>query len=141
MITIEERRRVARVLRSYTAEDFAFNDPPCELACSLGIGCIGMDTCHGSDETPECTARSFARLADLIEPDTTSNTTKHTAYTTKCDRRALLALASDVDYSAEFACSSKPLSDMLHDIAHENRKACGESRAPTSSAGPTGCTA
>ena len=67
-VTNDARRRIARVLRSYKAEDFAFNDPPCELAISLGIGCIGMDTCHGSDETPECVVRSFTRLADLIDP-------------------------------------------------------------------------
>ena len=67
-VTNDARRRIARVLRSYKAEDFAFNDPPCELAISLGIGCIGMDACHGSDETPECVVRSFTRLADLIDP-------------------------------------------------------------------------
>ena len=40
---------------------------------------------------------SVQRLADLIEPDTTTDTTKSPELTTKCDRGALLALADEME--------------------------------------------
>lgn len=46
----------------------------------------------------------FSRLADLIEPDTTTDTTKYAQDTTKCDRDALLALA-DESRRAERTCN------------------------------------
>lgn len=39
----------------------------------------------------------FDLLADLIWPDTTADTTKTPADTTKCDRDALLALADEME--------------------------------------------
>ena len=41
------------------------------------------------------------RLADLIYPDTTTDTTKTPGVTTKCDRDALLALAREMKFKAE----------------------------------------
>ena len=39
-------------------------------------------------------------LADLIDPDTTTDTTKSPELTTKCDRDALLALADEYEANA-----------------------------------------
>lgn len=39
----------------------------------------------------------FDRLADLLEPDMTTDTTKNAQDTTKCDREALLALADEIE--------------------------------------------
>lgn len=93
------------------------------------------------------------RLADLIDPDTTSVRTKSDPDTTKvpksseatpnshqscgteealtsrvpqCDRDALLALADDVDGAADDSGGFEPLAGMLRDIARCIREACGE---------------
>ena len=68
MTTDKERKMIALMLRSYSADDLKYSDPICELVSSIGIDCIGFETCHGSNETPECVERVFKRLADLIEP-------------------------------------------------------------------------
>ena len=72
------------------------------------------------------------RLADLIYPDTTTDTTKTPGVTTKCDRDALLALAEDVTEAAAMATavdaskSAEMLAELLLDIARRIREACGE---------------
>ena len=71
-VTSDERRRVAERLRRLNAPSLI------ALMSILGVG--GRDMC--------------ARLADLIEPDAASDTTK-------CDREALLALAAGLEADAD----------------------------------------
>ena len=72
--TDDERRRVAERLRAESGPSLIV------LMSVLGVG--GKDV--------------FPRLADLIDPDTTTDTTKSPDVTTKCDREALLALAEEM---------------------------------------------
>ena len=68
MATDDERREVARRLRSVGLDDIRYSDAICEVMMCAGLTCVGDEDCHGSDERPECVVRVFARLADLIEP-------------------------------------------------------------------------
>lgn len=43
------------------------------------------------------------RLADLMEPDTTTDTTKSAQYTTKCDLGALLDVARELERQEDMA--------------------------------------
>lgn len=90
MATDDERREVAKRLRRLNAPSLI------ALMSILGVG--GRDMC--------------ARLADLIEPDTASDTTK-------CDREALLALADEMDE----LCG--PWHDCGEHYARRIREACG----------------
>lgn len=69
MATDDERREVARRLRSVGLDDIRYSDAICEVMMCTGLTCVGDEDCHGSDERPECVVRVFARLADLIEPE------------------------------------------------------------------------
>ena len=75
----------------------------------------------------------FDRLADLIEPDTTTDTTKAPDLTTKCDRDALLALADEIEgpECVMRCCNGAYAGIMFVAINHERiarsiREACGE---------------
>ena len=70
------------------------------------------------------------RLADLIYPDTTTDTTKTPGVTTKCDRDALLALAREMKFKAE---ESKAYFAGIYpgevvEYADRIREACGVER-------------
>lgn len=79
MPTDEERREVARRLRSVRLDDIQYSDAICEVMMCTGLACIGDEDCHGSDERPECVVRVFARLADLIEPSCDRDTPQKVA--------------------------------------------------------------
>lgn len=61
------------------------------------------------------------RLAELIEPDTTTDTTKSPELTTKCDRDALLALADELEEETGSVCGV-----CMGKTARRIRKALGE---------------
>ena len=116
MATDDERRRVAEALRGM--HDY-------ETAIPIVRTCLGLR--RGEIMDPEVRRRMSDRIADLIDPDTTSDTTKTAEDTTKtaedttkapnsrpncgtrkasasqvpkCDREALLALARWLDARA-----------------------------------------
>ena len=83
MPTDTERREVARRLRGLDYSDLQES-----LICAYldALGIKGYEDWVGIAH----------RLADLIDPDTTTDTTKTPTDTTKCDRDALLALADEM---------------------------------------------
>ena len=105
----DERREVARRLRSVGLDDIRYSDAICEVMMCAGLTCVGDEDCHGSDERPECVVRVFARLADLIEPS--------------CDREALLALADRMETMA--GMGALLTADGLEMAAVSIRKALG----------------
>ena len=107
MATDDERRRVAERLREANGPSLMV------LMDVLGVG----------------GAHLFARLADLIDPDTTTDTTKSPDVTTKCDREALLALAGEMQGYADGAASADGYpyvnAGELWSYADRIREACG----------------
>ena len=78
MVADDERRRVARKLREYASWD---GGEDCPVDCAdWGERVLNLLGC--GDMEGEC----YAALADLIDPDTTTDTTKTPPDTTKCDR-------------------------------------------------------
>ena len=107
MATDDERRRVAAELRGM--HDYETPTPIIRTCLGLRPGML-MDN--------ETRRRMSDRLADLIYPDTTTNTTKSPDITTKCDREALLELADDLEtYSLTISGIA---------VADRIREACGE---------------
>ena len=91
MATDDERRRVARKLREYASWD---GEEDCFVDCAdWGERVLNLLYRDGEDRTE---GEYYARLADLIDPDTTTDTTNPGADTTKCDREALLAMADEM---------------------------------------------
>ena len=122
MINDTERREVARRLREladYCDENemsLSDDDWPGILSDYIWPEDVGY---HIYDD--DC-----RRLADLIDPDTTTDTTKTPGATTKCDREALLALADRLD-GAEGVLGRCPIMPrQLSIIASRIREACGE---------------
>lgn len=68
----------------------------------------------------------LGRLADLIDPDTTTDTTKSPDVTTKCDRDALLALADEMQGELDGCESSHEIAGNLQYWVDHIREACGE---------------
>lgn len=100
MPTDDERREVARRLRG-DLEDARSNGYYCsdsetvKYICDiLGLRCSRCPHPWAGLEV----------LADLIEPDTTTDTTKAAPDTTKCDRDALLALADELEQETGSVC-------------------------------------
>lgn len=96
MPTDDERRRVARNIR----DNFICGGLGYKIASAYNIAmAIGM--------VPEVLVGDIAlwnRLADLIDPDTTSDRTKEqesSPSASPCDREALLALAGKIDHYAD----------------------------------------
>lgn len=87
MPTDKERREVARRLR-----ELDYSDLQESLICAYldALGIKGYEDWIGIAH----------RLADLIDPDTTTDTTKSPELATKCDRDALLALADVMERKA-----------------------------------------
>ena len=105
MATDDERREVAERMR-ISAERYDF--------CAHNIALdMGIDADY-DDVYDESHRQAWLSLADLIDPDTTTDTTKSPDVTTKCDREALLALADECD------------SVHMHKVARRIREACGE---------------
>ena len=106
-VTDDERREVARKLRSVGLDGIRYSDAICEVMACAGLTCVGGEDCHGSDEHPECVVRVFDRLADLIEPSIPADPgeaglacvdafiREHTEK--PVDRDALLALADEIE--------------------------------------------
>ena len=107
--TDDERREVARRLREL---DYAGLQESLICAYLDALGIEGYEDWVGIAH----------RLADLIDPDTTTDTTKTPTDTTSCDRDALLALADavhgmGVDCDAKenyaFGCTLKAIADRI----------------------------
>ena len=99
-VTDDERRRVAAALRAESGPSLT------KLMWLLGVGGEHL----------------FSRLADFIDPDATSDTTKREPDTTKCDREALLALADGLCDGYPYGLSHGG----LEQLARRIREACGE---------------
>lgn len=82
MPTDTERRDVAHMLRELRYDNIDEIFPRIGLSWKDGW----LDFCR--------------RIADYVEPDTTTDTTKSPEVTTKCDRDALLALADRMETMA-----------------------------------------
>lgn len=110
----DERREVARRLR-----ELDYSDLRESLICAYldALGIEGYADWVGIAH----------HLADLIDPDTTTDTTKSPELTTKCDRDALLALADEMEIDGAGALDDgdwcKPL---LVEYARRIREALGE---------------
>ena len=151
MPTDDERREVARRLRSVGLDDIRYSDAICEVMMCTDLTCIGDEDCHGSDERPECVVRVFARLADLIEPSCDRDTPQKVAeemfgkmrHSTKeeadaygamlksksveihpVDSDALLALADDLDRMGDGSMYDPCISDE-YGIARRIREILG----------------
>ena len=84
---------------------------------------FGMDISARSEERIR---DGMHRLVNFIDPDTTSDTTKSAEDTTKCDREALLEVATELE-SAGFGCDVAAVrAGWLIDNAGRIREACGE---------------
>ena len=80
MVSDDERREVARMLRSFVTDDSVYADvDACHVLHSIGLYYKDIDRIYFS-------GFDVARLADLIEPS--------------CDRDALLALADELEEDA-----------------------------------------
>lgn len=108
MVTDDERRRVAAALRAESGPSLT------KLMWLLGVG----------------GERLFSRLADHIDPDTTSDTTKRDPDTTKCDSEALLALTGELTES--YVASGADGDELVMSrgavalVVRRIREACGE---------------
>lgn len=97
MPTDDERREVARRLRDiekHAIPDARISDSPMTVEFIAAAVFYDLPYVRGL----------FSRLADLIEPDTTTDTTKSPELTTKCDRDALLAVADEL---SEVRCDKR----------------------------------
>lgn len=112
MVTNDERRRVAERLRELASDAEEVSD--FDLAKTLDLGAVSR---YGYDP------RDVERLADLIDPDTTTDTTKSPELTAKCDRVALMALADECDEMMSDGYSIGP--HEVYRIARRIREACG----------------
>ena len=114
MIADSERREVAARLRgcAFTIDNSIL---PVTLEAKLSDIVCG----HGSADADEL----LYALADLIEQDTTTDTTKSPADTTKCDRDALIELADEIDGNDVTYCISTQY--VLDSYARRIREALG----------------
>lgn len=120
MPTDTERREVAHNIR----ENYVRGGLGYKVASAYNIAmAIGMNpgVLVGDIEL-------WNRLADLIEPDTTTDTTKSPEFTTKCDRDALLALAEVLSTpELETDCGTCPLRKWCEEARDSgNRVTCFE---------------
>ena len=106
MIRDEERREVARRLRSFVTDASVYADvDACRVLHSIGLFYKDIDRIYFS-------GFDVARLADLIEPS--------------CDRDALLALADEIVAIAGTYPKKGSTSPLLIRFARRIREACGE---------------
>ena len=131
--TDDERRRVAAELREYASFDCEDEgEEECLVDCAdWGERVLNLLGC--GDTEGEC----YAALADLIDPDTTTDTTKTPELTTKCDREALLdmedemfesatglALISELEEDADLKDLQTTMAKALFGYARRIREAC-----------------
>lgn len=120
-VTDDERRRVAERLRDKKAE--------CEERGYPWM-CDDLVLALGYDHDYEAGDEIFDRLADLIEPDTTTDTTNSPDLTTKCDRDALLALADEMGHPIKQSVWNQTAGvrrgHIMAEYARRIREACGE---------------
>ena len=119
-ISDTERRDVARRLRELRS---GWSSGECYYTIIHALGL--PDTSREDGGTA-----LYVRIADLIDPDTTTDTTKSSDVTTKCDRDALLALADemmDVSIGISSADGIRPLGAayIVQGYARKIREACG----------------
>jgi len=110
MVTEAERRDVAHMLRELRYDNIDEIFPRIGLTWKDGW----LDFCR--------------RIADYVEPDTTTDTTKSPEVTTKCDRDALLALADELEEDACWEVQSPGVDNrawMLKDVCDRIREALG----------------
>ena len=123
MATDDERRDVARRLRELEQGVIGALIPTGELA---------EDVLRAIDYGRSGAMTPYGCLADLIEPDTTTDTTKNAQDTTKCDRDALLSLADEMEYDADVENAAKydpmlgSIARMQVKYANRIREALGE---------------
>lgn len=126
-VTDGERMRVASEIRHIDAVrlDWTYGDDDVCRTLMLGYIAEAIGLHYAPYEFTSVEIRD--RLADLIEPDTTADTT-----TPKCDRAALLALADELEGGFLLFGSTKSarqvfdfLSDKLGEYARRIREACG----------------
>ena len=112
MISDNDRREVARRLRELDYADLQES-----LICAYldALGIEGYEDWVGIAH----------RLADLIEPDTTTDTTKTPTDTTKCDRDALLALAEEMEKELDECASDHEIAGNLQSQIDRIREALG----------------
>ena len=116
MVTDEERRRVAERLRMADDRDAESFD------CLLAEAVMGHSYC----ETPceSCHRRVLGELADLIDPDCDEGCYEGVHTARSVDRKALLALADELDDCGLDGWACGPLD--VGGFARRIREACGE---------------
>ena len=131
MVNDDERREVARRLRGDPCDTLI----PYRTGVHFGMGCHEAanrfwDMCEriksAGDYDIAYSTRSV--LADLIDPDTTKDTTKSQTISLSpslCDRDALLALADEMDMDA--GCHAYVDDYVVNDYARRIREALGVS--------------
>ena len=131
MVNDDERREVARRLRGDPCDTLI----PYRTGVHFGMGCHEAanrfwDMCEriksAGDYDIAYSTRSV--LADLIEPDTTKDTTKSQTISLSpslCDLDALLALADEMDMDA--GCHAYVDDYVVNDYARRIREALGVS--------------
>ena len=125
MVTDEERLRVAAELREYAS--WGDEDDGC-LVDFQEWGEVVLSLLDCGDTEGEC----YRAIADLIDPDTTTDTTKSSDVTTKCDRDALLALANEMEEFGNLPVKHPGIRVLYNDdfsrelgYARRIREACG----------------
>lgn len=124
MATNDEKRRVAAELRESIPDG---NFPKGKKG--WGVLYLTLFGHYMPNQRSAMTYREVAsRLAELIEPDTTTDTTKSPDVTTKCDRHALLKLANRIQHHADNAAGFSTYAARfdLAGWAEVIREACGE---------------
>ena len=134
MISDEERREVARRLRSFVTDDSVYADvDACRVLHSIGLYYKDIDRIYFS-------GFDVARLADLIEPPTQCpyyHSDRHYCSihdVPAIDREALLALAEELSGNilvvpAVYGTYQSGYVAACQDIARSIREACGEESA------------
>lgn len=121
MATNDERRRVAERLRCLAEDGSAYATVDAlHVLSTIGLYYADIDRIYFRG----CDVKD---LADLIEPDTASDTTKTVEDTTKCDRAALLKLADRIQHHADNAAGHSAYAARfdLAGWAEVIREACG----------------
>ena len=113
MTTDDERREVARRLRELDYSDLQGSLIRADLDA---LGIEGYTNCVGIAH----------RLADLIDPDTTTDTAKTPTDTTKCDRDALLELADEMQGELDECASDHEIAGNLQSQIDRIREALGK---------------
>lgn len=127
MATDDERREVARRLICLAEDGSAYATVDAmHVLHTIGLYYADIDRLYFRG----CDVKD---LADLIDPDTTTDTTKSPELTTKCDRDALLELADEMEEKSEDWDVAQGVIPLVHAgylpaYACRIREACGETQ-------------